>query len=491
MKRKSKSDSESDGHNKRSRRGKRDDEKEKQGNRFVPIVMSFSIPPGCDDDDEYIPEVDDKFSKMFKEVENIIENIEEKNKTEEQKEFEKKLKEQKRRVDVELKKLACGNVMERKNLVYMSNIPLAVKTQAISKLDKSRNFMGRDESDKYDDWLNKLLMIPFGKFSPVPEIEKGDFLTVDTLLSQAKEYMDSQIYGMQDVKECVIDYLARYYHNSKSSLKCICLEGPKGVGKTSLVKHGIASAMNRPLQIIPLGGISDSSILTGHRYTYSGSTYGKVISSLIQANCMNPVILGDEIDKISTSSTGQAVTDVMKHITDPSQNNEWSDHYFQGIPIDLSNVLFVFTCNDRNKIDPILLDRMIVFKVPGYTNTEKIEISNDFLIPKIKKNINFNLDVSIPKTSLKYLIEILPEEEGVRKLEQAIEHIFNKILTYSLIRPKNVSDKEQTNDYIPKLHLSYQIPNFSIPLVVNKEIIDIICGNMLETSSPTSNVMYL
>lgn len=216
---------------------------------------------------------------------------------------------------------------------------------------------------------------------------------------------------------------------------------------TSLVKEGISKILNREFAFIPLGGATDSSYLEGHSYTYEGSTWGKIVDILIRSKSMNPVIYFDELDKISETPKGEEIIGILTHLTDTSQNSQFHDKYFAEIDFDLSKCLFIFSYNDPLKVNPILMDRMYKIKTSSYLVKEKIVIANQYLIPKIRYEVNFKEgDIVIPDATLNYIIENYTDKEsGVRNLKRCIEIIYKKLNLYRLVKPgTTLFEKENT-----------------------------------------------
>jgi len=206
---------------------------------------------------------------------------------------------------------------------------------------------------------------------------------------------------------------------------------------TSLVKEGISKILNREFAFVPLGGATDSSYLEGHSYTYEGSTWGKIVDILIRSKSMNPVIYFDELDKISETPKGEEIIGILTHLTDTSQNSQFHDKYFAEIDFDISKCLFIFSYNDPFKVNPILLDRMYKIKTTGYQVKDKIVIAKQYLIPKIRYEVNFKEgDIIIPDSTLNYIIDTYTEkEDGVRNLKRCIEIIYKKLNLYRLVKP--------------------------------------------------------
>ena len=231
---------------------------------------------------------------------------------------------------------------------------------------------------------------------------------------------------------------------------------------TSLVKEGISKILNREFAFIPLGGATDSSYLEGHSYTYEGSTWGKIVDILIRSKSMNPVIYFDELDKISETPKGEEIIGILTHLTDTSQNSQFHDKYFAEIDFDLSKCLFIFSYNDPLKVNPILMDRMYKIKTSSYLVKEKIVIANQYLIPKIRYEVNFNEgDIVIPDATLNYIIENYTDKEsGVRNLKRCIEIIYKKLNLYRLVKPgTTLFDKENTLVVEFPFHVTTEVVN--------------------------------
>ncbi len=231
---------------------------------------------------------------------------------------------------------------------------------------------------------------------------------------------------------------------------------------TSLVKEGISKILNREFAFIPLGGATDSSYLEGHSYTYEGSTWGKIVDILIRSKSMNPVIYFDELDKISETPKGEEIIGILTHLTDTSQNSQFHDKYFAEIDFDLSKCLFIFSYNDPLKVNPILMDRMYKIKTSSYSVKEKIVIANQYLIPKIRYEVNFKEgDIVIPDTTLNYIIENYTDKEsGVRNLKRCIEIIYKKLNLYRLVKPgTTLFEKENTLVVEFPFHVTTEVVN--------------------------------
>jgi ATP-dependent Lon protease len=241
-----------------------------------------------------------------------------------------------------------------------------------------------------------------------------------------------------------------------------------GVGKTSIIKDGLSKALGLPFSFITLGGASDGSILEGHNYTYEGSSYGKICEVLMKAKCMNPIIFFDELDKVSTTSRGEEISNILTHLTDSTQNDHFTDRYFGDIEFDLSKALMIFSYNDESLINPILKDRMITIRVPGYSLKDKIVIAKNYLLPKILSQYQFNAgDIVFPDATIEDIVNKLPSEEGVRGLKRGMESIVSWLNMYRYIPPLATTAEGETSKKRKRIY-----DNLVFPLEVNTEHVD-------------------
>ena len=244
-------------------------------------------------------------------------------------------------------------------------------------------------------------------------------------LKRAREILDEDHYGLEKIKDRIIEYLAVMQLTGKLNGPILCFVGPPGVGKTSIVRS-IARALDRKYLRVSLGGVRDEAEIRGHRRTYVGAIPGKIIYMMKQAGCVNPVLLLDEIDKMGKDNRGDPAS-AMLEVLDPEQNFSFTDHFME-VPYDLSKVLFVCTANATDDIPEPLLDRMEVIELSGYTELEKIEIANKFLL---KKNLALHgiPDNAIEITNDAYakIVERYTGESGVRNLERQIATICRKV----------------------------------------------------------------
>lgn len=307
---------------------------------------------------------------------------------------------------------------------------------------------GSHEGTVVRTYLDKCLEIPFGKYSK-------DRIN----LERSRKILDADHYGLDKVKTRIIESLAVLKRNPEYNGQIICLYGPPGVGKTSIVKS-LAKSMNRKYVRIALGGVHDEAEIRGHRKTYIGSMPGRIMQAIIDAGTMNPIVLLDEIDKVGNDYKGDPSSALLEAL-DPEQNNSFNDHYID-FPIDLSKVLFITTANDTSTISAPLHDRMEIIELNSYSIEEKFNIAKQHLVKKELKKHNLSArEFKISDDAIYKIIECYTREAGVRSLEKNIATLCRKA-TVDLengkksfkVTDKNLSDylgvEKYSKDEIPK-----------------------------------------
>lgn len=289
-----------------------------------------------------------------------------------------------------------------------------IKEKLLKECDKLAKMpSGSHEGTVERNYLDKCLEIPFGKY------------TKDSInLEKSRKILDKEHYGLDKVKERIVDSLAVYKRNPEFNGQILCLAGPPGVGKTSIVKS-LAKSMGRKYVRIALGGIHDEAEIRGHRKTYIGSMPGRIVEAVIKSGVMNPIILLDEIDKVGNDFKGDPSSALLEAL-DPEQNNSFADHYIE-FPLDLSRVLFITTANDVSAIAGPLYDRMEVIELNSYTALEKFYIAKKHLVKKemIKHSLT-SREFKISDDAINILIENYTREAGVRTLEKQIATLCRK-----------------------------------------------------------------
>ena len=324
-----------------------------------------------------------------------------------------------------------------------------IKEKLLKEADRfSKMSPTSSESSVIRNYLDTVLELPWNKASK----ENFD-------IGNARRVLDEDHYGLEKVKERIIEYLAvRRLTNGKSST-ILCLAGPPGVGKTSVAKS-VARALNRKYVRISLGGIHDESDIRGHRKTYIGAMEGRIMSAMKEAKTKNPLILLDEVDKMGVDYKGDPSAALLE-VLDYEQNSAFRDHYIE-VPFDLSDVLFITTANTTDTVSRPLLDRMEVIELSGYTSHEKFHIAKDYLVKKAVKNNGLKeSQISIADTAIKKIIEHYTREAGVRKLEQHIGKICRKAAK-QLLETKKKSVKvtaKNLEEYLGKERFHFDAMN--------------------------------
>lgn len=288
---------------------------------------------------------------------------------------------------------------------------------------------------------------------------------VENTLTDVLDVLDSSIYAHKHAKNQIMKIIGQWMNGEQSGY-CFGFEGSPGVGKTSLAKKGLANCLtnadgsSRPFSFIALGGSCNGSTLEGHGYTYMNSTWGKIVDILMDSKCMNPIIYIDELDKVSKTEAGREIIGIFTHLIDQTQNDTFQDKYFSGINIDLSKVLFIFSYNDPDQIDRVLLDRIHRIKFENLTLDDKMVVVKKYIMPEINKKMGFDNIVEISDKMIEYIIEKYTMEPGVRKLKELLFDLFGEINLDILQNATNgdielpiiITEHNLENKYLTKYH---------------------------------------
>ncbi|GJJ01962.1 Lon protease [Duganella rhizosphaerae] len=310
---------------------------------------------------------------------------------------------------------------ELEKKVALAKMPKEALDKATAELKKLKLMSPMSaEATVVRNYIDTLVSLPWKKKSKV-----------NNDLSNAEKVLEGDHYGLDKVKERILEYLAVQQRVDKLKAPILCFVGPPGVGKTSL-GQSIARATNRKFVRMALGGVRDEAEIRGHRRTYIGSMPGKVLQSLAKVGVRNPLFLLDEIDKMGADFRGDPSSALLE-VLDPEQNHTFSDHYIE-VDFDLSDVMFVATSNSYN-IPPALLDRMEVIRLSGYTEDEKTSIAQRYLLPKQIKNNGLKEDeISVAESALRDIIRYYTREAGVRSLEREVSKICRKVVKMLLLK---------------------------------------------------------
>ena len=345
--------------------------------------------------------------------------------------------------------------------IMAKDVPPEMERVALAKYNALMNIdPSTTEYYKASQWLHGYTQLPLGVYKDLPvKIEDGQE-ACQTFVSSVRKHMETAIYGHEEAKLQILQFVSSWIANPQSAGNVLSIHGPPGVGKTTLVKDGVAKALGRPFHFITLGGATDASFLDGHSYTYEGSTWGRIVDVLIKSKCMNPVIYFDELDKVSETPKGEEINNLLIHLTDGSQNDRFQDKYFTGIDLNLSRCLFIFSHNNHEKVNPILRDRMYNIQVDGFGLKEKIVIAETYLVASALREVNLFEKLGFSKEIVTHIIEnFTGEEKGVRELKRCIQTVISKI---NLLRFYNDPAK-----------VPFAIKDFALPFTLKKEHVDL------------------
>ncbi len=386
------------------------------------------------------------------------------NLSKQQKEFY--LRERLRAIKEELGEISTKDVEvdKIKEKIAKFPYPKLIKEKIISELNKYEAAMSSNEASIIKSYIDWLVDLPWWQ-------EEKD----DNSIKQVEKILNKNHYGLEKVKERILEYLAIRTKNKNMRGPILCLVGPPGVGKTSLAVS-IAEALNKKYVKVSLGGVRDEAEIRGHRKTYIGAMPGRIIKGMKKAGVINPIFLLDEIDKMASDNRGDPAS-AMLEVLDPEQNNRFSDNYIEE-EYDLSKVMFIATANYYNQIPYALIDRLEVIELSSYTSNEKREIAKTHLITKVFKEAAMNeKDLPFSDEALDYIINHYTREAGVRELERQIRQIIRKFVVAELKGQKTPSSIE-----IPEVKLYLGKEKFD-PTLKEKTAIPGIVNGMAYTSA--------
>lgn len=336
------------------------------------------------------------------------------------------LEEQKRAIEKELGEGEDGvdDIKELSRKVKDTNFPEEARKRAEKEIKRLKSLQPMSaEAAVIRNYVDQMVSLPWGK------------VTQDNYdIENARKVLDADHYGMDKVKERILEQISVFAATKGQKGGVICLAGPAGTGKSTIAKS-IAKALGRDYIKISLGGVSDEGEIRGHRKTYVGSMPGKIISAFKKSGSMNPVVLLDEVDKLSRDHKGDPAAALLE-VLDPAQNNQFNDHFLE-VDFDLSKCLFVATANYLENMSYPLKDRMEIIEISGYTEEEKLAIAKKHLVPKLIKDIGLeNANVTFKDEALLKIIKEYVHEAGVRKLEKRIAKVLRKISLLNATKPK-------------------------------------------------------
>lgn len=332
--------------------------------------------------------------------------------------------------DYKRKKLNQVDESDIKSRILLLNVDIPTKTFILDKFKGLKKpLMGSDSDyNKGMTWINTVLSLPFGKYTPLEVNINDSGKKISKYFKNVKTVLDKHVHGLDDVKQEIIEYIAKRISNPNSKGSILALSGAPGIAKTCLLRS-LGEALNLPFQQINFGGLSDSSILTGHSETYIGAKSGKIVEALQRSQSMNMILYLDEIDKIS-SSKSKEINGILTHLLDEQQNSHFQDTYLSNIDLNLSKIFFVVSFNDISKVSSIVTDRMKIINIDTPTTEEKIQITNLKVMPEIIKELNFHKNFNFVfdrDLMYSFIKKHSKDNEGMRQIKKKLENVFNKI----------------------------------------------------------------
>ena len=332
----------------------------------------------------------------------------------------------------------------------------ALFTKASSNPDDLRYFFDEMQSNLYNEYIN---------ISKKLESIVKHYRTIGDYMDNMDITLNKAVHG-HDLAKRQIKRIIGQWINGESSGYCFGFEGPPGVGKTTFAKRGLAQCLKddkgicRPFSFIAIGGQDNASSLNGHNYTYVGSEWGKFVDIIIRNKCMNPIIFIDELDKVSKTENGKEIIGILTHLVDSTQNDTFQDKYFNGVDIDLSKALFIFSYNDPGTIDKILLDRIHRIQFDHLTLEDKLVVTRNHILPEICRNMGIHDDIYLSDENILFIINNYTNEPGIRKFKELLFEIIGEINLCNLCDDVNENEKDSavrpiriTNDDIKYKYL--------------------------------------
>lgn len=381
-----------------------------------------------------------------------------------------------------LKDMSCEDIDLKKQVLISMTMPDNIKKIAIAKIDEMKS--NNSEYYKYFQYVKCLIDYPW--MTPnESDIFKSFGNNLDksqTFLNEIMDGMNKLVYGHKECKDVIVELLAKWMSNPNSMGKAIGLCGPPGVGKT-LIAKGLGKVLNIPFSQINVGGLDDASVLSGHSITYSGAQYGLIVRKMCENGKSRCILFFDELDKACTRHGINEIYNTLIHATDPNTNGAFNDKYFQEVQFPLSNVLFIFSFNKREKVDKILLDRMEILNANAYSINDKINIVKEFLLKEILESFNLEQgSVTICDDTIMEIIEEYTFEAGVRNLKRKLDTICSKMNVDRIYQRgpfKNRKTFSKSDPIVIKMsdvHKYLSKPNMSIKKIHTSHEIGILSG---------------